>query len=142
MNLLQDAQQCAEQGHEIGLGAYSTGGSATSLSATTGDDLTMARPTPNFVILNGSFPDVGRLVAAMLKARAAVESRSWAHPQEPVTDEWWATYSPILARASESGAAAMWWPSARSIASPTSRVTQSWSVVASASGKLPTVATS
>jgi hypothetical protein len=50
----------------------------------------MARPTPNFVILNGSFPDVGRLVAAMLKARAAVESRSWAHPQEPVTDEWWA----------------------------------------------------
>jgi hypothetical protein len=64
MNLLQDAQQCAEQGHEIGLGAYSTGGSATSLSATTGDDLTMARPTPNFVILNGSFPDVGRLVAA------------------------------------------------------------------------------
>src|SRR5215510_972935 len=50
----------------------------------------MARPTPNFVILNGSFPDVGRLVAAMLKARQAVESRSWSHPQEPTTEEWWA----------------------------------------------------
>jgi hypothetical protein len=48
----------------------------------------MARPTPNFVILNGSFPDVGRLVAAMLKARQAVESRAWSHPQEPVTEEW------------------------------------------------------
>jgi len=55
-----------------------------------GADLTMARPTPNFVILNGSFPDVGRLVAAMLKARQAVESRSWSYPQEPVTEEWWA----------------------------------------------------
>ena len=51
----------------------------------------MARPTPNFVILDGSFPDVGRLVAAMLKARQAVESRSWSHPQEgAVTEEWWA----------------------------------------------------
>src|SRR5262245_36000111 len=28
----------------------------------------MARPTPNFVILNGSLPDVGRLVAAMLRS--------------------------------------------------------------------------
>jgi hypothetical protein len=26
----------------------------------------MTRPTPNFVILDGSLPDVGRLVAAML----------------------------------------------------------------------------
>ena len=50
----------------------------------------MARPTPNFVILDGSFPDVGRLVTAMLKAREAVESRSWSHPQEPTTEEWWA----------------------------------------------------
>src|SRR5262245_9293238 len=47
-------------------------------------------PTPNFVILDGSFPDVGRLVAAMLKARQAVESRVWSHPQEPTTEEWWA----------------------------------------------------
>jgi len=50
----------------------------------------MARPTPNFVILDGSFPDVGRLVAAMLQARQAVESRAWSHPQEPTTEEWWA----------------------------------------------------
>jgi hypothetical protein len=50
----------------------------------------MARPTPNFVILDGSFPDVGRLVTAMLKAREAVENRSWSHPQEPTTEEWWA----------------------------------------------------
>src|SRR5262245_64778257 len=56
----------------------------------TGNDRPMARPTPNFVILDGSFPDVGRLVAAMLKARQAVESRVWSHPQEPTTEEWWA----------------------------------------------------
>jgi hypothetical protein len=41
-----------------------------------GDDLTMARPTPNFVTLDGCLPEVGRLVAAMVKARDAVESRS------------------------------------------------------------------
>ena len=45
---------------------------------------------PNFVILDGSLPYVGRLVAAMLKARQAVEARSWSHPQEPTTEEWWA----------------------------------------------------
>jgi hypothetical protein len=50
----------------------------------------MARPTPNFVILDGSLPDVGRLVVAMLKARDAVDRRSWSHPQEPATEEWWA----------------------------------------------------
>ena len=33
---------------------------------------------------------MGRLVAAMLKARQAVESRIWSHPQEPTTEEWWA----------------------------------------------------
>jgi hypothetical protein len=55
-----------------------------------GDDLTMARPTPNFVILDGCLPEVGRLVAAMVKARDAVESPSWSHPQEPTTEEWWA----------------------------------------------------
>jgi len=26
----------------------------------------------------------------MLQARDAVERRSWSHPQEPTTDEWWA----------------------------------------------------
>src|SRR5262245_10383929 len=50
----------------------------------------MARPKPNFVVLDGRLPDVGRLVAAMLRARQAVESRSWSHPQEPTTEEWWA----------------------------------------------------
>jgi hypothetical protein len=39
----------------------------------------MTRPTPNFIILDGSLPDVGRLVAAMLKARqAGLPSRSRA----------------------------------------------------------------
>src|SRR5262245_7638918 len=56
----------------------------------TENDRPMARPTPNFVILDGSFPDVGRLVAAMLQARQAVESGVWSHPQEPTTEEWWA----------------------------------------------------
>jgi hypothetical protein len=46
----------------------------------------MTRPTPNFVILDGSLPVVGRLVAAMLKARDAVEARSWSHPQEPTLE--------------------------------------------------------
>jgi hypothetical protein len=50
----------------------------------------MAPLTPNFVILDGCLPDVGRLVAAMLQARQAVESRAWSHPQEPTTEEWWA----------------------------------------------------
>jgi hypothetical protein len=50
----------------------------------------MTRPTPNFVILDGSLPTVGRLVAAMVQARDAVDRRSWSHPQEPTTEEWWA----------------------------------------------------
>jgi hypothetical protein len=37
-----------------------------------------------------SQPDGARLVAAMIQARDAVESRSWSHPQEPTTEEWWA----------------------------------------------------
>ena len=45
---------------------------------------------PNFVLLNTSLPDVVRLVAAMVQARDAVESRSLSHPQEPTTEEWWA----------------------------------------------------
>jgi hypothetical protein len=35
-------------------------------------------------------PEVASLVAAMLQARDAVERRSWAHPQEPTGEEWWA----------------------------------------------------
>src|SRR5262245_20059490 len=50
----------------------------------------MARLTPNFVVLDASLPDVGRLVASILRARQAVESRSWSHPQEPTTEESWA----------------------------------------------------
>jgi hypothetical protein len=45
---------------------------------------------PNFVLLDATLPDVARLVAAMVQARDAVESRSWSHPQEPTTEEWWA----------------------------------------------------
>jgi hypothetical protein len=45
---------------------------------------------PNFMLLDATLPDVTRLVAAMVQARAAVEWRSWSHPQEPTTEEWWA----------------------------------------------------
>jgi hypothetical protein len=40
----------------------------------------MARPTPNFLILDGSFPDVGRVVIARLKAREAIESSLMVAP--------------------------------------------------------------
>jgi hypothetical protein len=59
---------------------------------------------PNFVLLDASLPDVARLVAAMVLARDAVDSRSWSHPQEPTGEEWWADGSRTLALASESGA--------------------------------------
>jgi len=45
---------------------------------------------PNYVLLDATLPDVARLVAAMVQARDAVERGSWAHPQEPTGDEWWA----------------------------------------------------
>jgi hypothetical protein len=45
---------------------------------------------PNFVLLDAPLPDVTRLATAMMQARDAVESRSWSHPQEPTTEEWWA----------------------------------------------------
>jgi len=45
---------------------------------------------PNFVLLDASLPDVARLVTAMVQARDAVERRSWSHPQEPTSNEWWA----------------------------------------------------
>jgi hypothetical protein len=45
---------------------------------------------PNFVLLDATLPDVARLVTAMVQARDAVETRSWSHPQEPTTEEWWA----------------------------------------------------
>jgi hypothetical protein len=45
---------------------------------------------PNFVLLDTTLPDVARLVAAMIQARYAIGRRSWSHPQEPTSDEWWA----------------------------------------------------
>jgi hypothetical protein len=45
---------------------------------------------PNFVLLDATLPEVTSLIAAMVQARDAVDSRSWSHPQEPTTEEWWA----------------------------------------------------
>ena len=45
---------------------------------------------PNFVLLDTNLPDLARLFTAMLQAREAVDRRSWSHPQEPASDDWWA----------------------------------------------------
>jgi hypothetical protein len=45
---------------------------------------------PNFVLLDAALPDVARLVTAMMQARDAVERRSWCHPREPTSEDWWA----------------------------------------------------
>jgi hypothetical protein len=45
---------------------------------------------PNFTLLDSSLADIASLMAAMLQARDAVSNRSWAHPQEPTSEEWWA----------------------------------------------------
>src|SRR5437660_11169408 len=50
----------------------------------------MQKPAPNFPRLDSSRPDVAAIIAAMLQARQAVERRSWASPQEPTDDYWWA----------------------------------------------------
>jgi hypothetical protein len=42
---------------------------------------------PNFVLLDTTLPQVARLVTAMVQARDAVERWSWAHPQEPTSNE-------------------------------------------------------
>jgi hypothetical protein len=44
----------------------------------------------NFVLLDVSRPEIANLVVAMLQARDAVERRSWSHPQEPTSEDWWA----------------------------------------------------
>ena len=49
----------------------------------------MARPTPNFIVLEESLRDVGRSVAA-IEARQAVESRSWSASAGADDREWWA----------------------------------------------------
>jgi hypothetical protein len=51
---------------------------------------TVVTVTPNFALLEMSHPEVASLVAAMLQACDAVERRSWAHPQQPTGEEWWA----------------------------------------------------
>src|SRR5258708_34734939 len=45
---------------------------------------------PNFVLLDSAQPEIASMVSAMLQAREAVAHRSWAHPQEPTSEEWWA----------------------------------------------------
>jgi hypothetical protein len=44
----------------------------------------------NFALLDSSLPEIDCLIAAMLRAREAVGSRSWSHAQEPTGEEWWA----------------------------------------------------
>jgi len=44
----------------------------------------------NFALLDATLPDIARLLVAMVQACDAVETRSWSHPQEPTTEEWWA----------------------------------------------------
>src|SRR5437879_11801674 len=46
--------------------------------------------SPNFTLLDMSQPEVARLVRAMVQAGDAVERRSWSHPQEPTSEDWWA----------------------------------------------------
>jgi hypothetical protein len=48
------------------------------------------RVSPNFSLLDMSRPEVATLVAAMARAREAVERRSWSHPLEHAGDDWWA----------------------------------------------------
>ena len=50
----------------------------------------MAATPLSFALLDADRAEVARLIAAMLQARAAVEHRSWSHPQEPTGEEWWA----------------------------------------------------
>src|SRR5262245_28526411 len=51
---------------------------------------TVVTVTLNFALLEMSHPEVVSLVTAMPQARDAVERRSWAPPQEPTGEEWWA----------------------------------------------------
>ena len=44
----------------------------------------------NFARLDVSRPEASRLVTAMLQAHQAVVQRSWSHPQEDSSDDWWA----------------------------------------------------
>ena len=44
----------------------------------------------NFSRLDTNRPDVSRLMAAMPQAHDAVSRRSWSHPQESSSENWWA----------------------------------------------------
>ena len=44
----------------------------------------------NFARLDVGRPEISRLVTAMLQARQAVAQRSWSHPQEHSSEDWWA----------------------------------------------------
>jgi hypothetical protein len=44
----------------------------------------------NFSVLDLRRPEIARLLIAMLQAREASSRRSWSHPQEPASEEWWA----------------------------------------------------
>ena len=44
---------------------------------------------PNFALLDSKRSDIARLLTAMLQAREAVDRRSWSHPQEPTSEDWW-----------------------------------------------------
>ena len=44
----------------------------------------------NFARLDVRRPEISQLVTAMLQARQAVVQRSWSHPQEDFSDDWWA----------------------------------------------------
>src|SRR4029077_19332751 len=56
--------------------------------ATSGESPRMT--AANFARLDVARPEVSRLVTAMLQARQAVVQRSWSHPQEDSSDDWWA----------------------------------------------------
>jgi hypothetical protein len=48
------------------------------------------RIAANFAPLDISRHEVSRLLTAMLQARQAIDQRSWSHPQEDSSDDWWA----------------------------------------------------
>jgi hypothetical protein len=60
----------------------------------------------NFSVLDLRRPEIARLLVAMLQAREATGRRSWSHPQEPASEEWWPTCCPILAPGAEETRAA------------------------------------
>jgi hypothetical protein len=77
----------------------------------------------------------GEAGGATLKARQAVEGRSWSHPQEPTTEEWWADVLADPERELGKGAVARFHSSARSTGLPKNHERPSLSPAASANGR-------